>query len=1126
AFDTLVVNIDQLFDQFNYGEQSPRAVFQFMKFLASARLPQYLFLVGKGLNIDYRYYRSPQSFSFYRELVPTAGFPASDMAFTAGLGAAPGVPGVATGRLAANTPAEVAAYFNKVKERDALPFDNLNRKKILHLSGGIEENEPVLFRQILAEYQEVAEDLYLGGRVQAIAKRSTEIKLINIAGELNAGLGLITFFGHSAPNTLDFDIGRVTDPVMGYDNAGKYPFLLMNGCDAGSFFHNTAIPGENWTTTANKGAVGFIAHSSYGLVSGLQRYSSTFYNVAFGDSVFIKQGIGKVQQEVCRRYLENFGTSALGISQVQQMVLLGDPAVPIFGAHKPDYAPAEDGLYVSSLNGEPITALTESFRLQVPVSNFGMARPESMRINVKREFNEGQVIEYDTIVPTVLYADTISMLIRNTNTNGYGINRFTVHVDADNIINELNEENNIVSLDYFIPQNTTKNLFPYNYSIVRDRNVQLSFQYTDVLSGPRDYELQIDTTDTFDSGFRKEFVVHSAVLGRQSVTLLNEDSVAYYWRVRIREPLENESKDWSLSTFVFIDKGSEGWAQIHFPQYDMNGSAGLVKDPQLRRLRYQETVSDVAVRTFSSSSGKPQDSISFKVSGVEFNLLQEGGACRINTINLVAFDRRSTQPYAGLYFKWYESGRRLLCGREPYVINNFYPSELVTGQGDDLIQYVDNIANGDSVVLFNIGNAGYEQWPQAALDKLGELGISADQVAGLQDGDPVVIFARKGLAPGTARIFHGASPTDVVRVDKTVTGRFTSGAMSSKAIGPALRWDRFVPRVREVEDTDTYRFSLVGISPDGKADTLKTNISGEQDLSFIDASAYPELKVVFESEDDVNLTSVQLAHWLVLYEPVAEGMITYRGPTAQHFASEGEQVTRDFAFINISDKPFPDSLTVRFDVVNVVSGSSPSNMKIKGPAPGDTTAFTVPFSTLSKGGLNNIEVFVNPRISPEKVYDNNLVVLNQHLHVLTDQTRPVIDVTFDGRRLQQDDYVSSSPRIQIRLWDENPFLLKKDTADVRIFLAFPCDEEDCAFTRVYLERPDIAWSAATDTSDFTVRFAPRDLADGAYILRVEAADARGNPGGDDPYEIRFHVASGESVVVSAAYPNPFVFETN
>src|SRR5690606_20758808 len=136
---------------------------------------------------------------------------------------------------------EVASYLNKVKEREALPYTDLNRKKLLHLSGGIEVHEPLLFRQIMEDYQAVAEDLYLGGRVQAIVKQSTNIKLINIAEEVNDGVGMITFFGHSAPNTQDFDIGRASDPVMGYNNAKRYPFMLMNGCDAGSFFLNNTI---------------------------------------------------------------------------------------------------------------------------------------------------------------------------------------------------------------------------------------------------------------------------------------------------------------------------------------------------------------------------------------------------------------------------------------------------------------------------------------------------------------------------------------------------------------------------------------------------------------------------------------------------------------------------------------------------------------------------------------------------------------------------------------------------------------------------------------------------------------------------------------------------------------------
>src|SRR5690349_631671 len=103
------MNIDQLYDQFNFGEASPRAIFQFLKSCASVKLPSYLFVVGKGLDVHYGYRRNTSAFNLYRDLVPSAGYPASDMAFSAGLGGIPNVPGVATGRITANTAAEVSA---------------------------------------------------------------------------------------------------------------------------------------------------------------------------------------------------------------------------------------------------------------------------------------------------------------------------------------------------------------------------------------------------------------------------------------------------------------------------------------------------------------------------------------------------------------------------------------------------------------------------------------------------------------------------------------------------------------------------------------------------------------------------------------------------------------------------------------------------------------------------------------------------------------------------------------------------------------------------------------------------------------------------------------------------------
>ncbi|MCI0751602.1 MAG: C25 family cysteine peptidase, partial [Flammeovirgaceae bacterium] len=309
SYDTLIVSINQLFDQFSYGETTPLAIYNFMKFFTSQHIPKYLFLIGRGLDVNQGYYRNPGAakFSIFKDYVPSAGMPGSDMAFTAGLNGTTYEPAVPTGRLTATNANEVANYLNKIIEHEARPFDGLNRKDILHLSGGINEGEPELFRSYLQEVGAFAEGYYLGGNVTPIAKQSTDIQLINVAEQVNKGLNMITFLGHSAPDATDFQIGYVTDPVLGYNNPGKYPVLLMNGCNVGAFFFAGSQPlfGEDWVNAANKGAIAFMAHSSFGIVFNLKFYSQIFYQTGFGDSLFMQQGIGDVQKETAKRFLDS-----------------------------------------------------------------------------------------------------------------------------------------------------------------------------------------------------------------------------------------------------------------------------------------------------------------------------------------------------------------------------------------------------------------------------------------------------------------------------------------------------------------------------------------------------------------------------------------------------------------------------------------------------------------------------------------------------------------------------------------------------------------------------------------------------------------------------------------------------
>jgi hypothetical protein len=1133
GYSALLLNIQDVYNQFNYGELSPLAIHHLMRYLTSVKVPRYFFIVGKGLDINYNYNRnqSAATFNVYKDLIPSAGIPASDILYTAGLAGSSFEPGVPTGRLSATSSAQVAAYLDKVIETETQPFSDLQKKNILHLSGGIEDGEHERFKRYVDDFKEVAEGYHLGGKVESIAKHSTDVKLISIAEEVNKGLGLVTFFGHSSATTLDFDIGYVTNPVMGYDNKGKYPIMLMHGCNVGAFFLTNTAFGEDWILAANKGAIGFVAHSYFGFESNLKLYGDSFYQAGYGDSVLVSRGIGDILKETSRRYMLHSTPSFSNTTQAQQMILLGDPAALLFGATKPDLEINTGSISFQSFNGEPVTALSDSFKINIVVRNLGLAKPGLFRIQVERLLGDNTSIITDTIIDPVLYSDTIAFTVRKPHQMGFGTNTFNITLDADNLIDELNESNNVVSRELFIPRNGTKNLFPRNFAIVNQEETTLSWQTTDVLSDQRNFILEVDTASAFNSPYKKTFTLNTKVLARQSITLLGVDTLAYYWRTKLADPQEGESDQWENSSFTMIKNSAEGWAQVQFPQYTDNGMDGLIADPALRKIKFQETVTDINIVNFGTNHVATNRDVKVKIKGVEYNLFTQsdgGFGCRDNSINLIAFDRRSTAPYLGIPFKWYNRANRA-CGREPWVINNFRPAQMVTGNNDDIIAYVDNIPAGDSVVIFSIGNAAYNLWPAAAKTKLGELGISVAQIDVLVPNEPVIIFGRKGTAPGSAKVFRApVSPvTAELKVDKTITGRYTSGSMTSALVGPAAAWDSFDQRFTHKELQDEIHYEIVGVKLNGTEELLFADVVTDQDLSGISATQYPYLKIVARVEDDINLTSPQVKHWIVLYTPVPEGLVTFFGPREQQSVPAGVTWSGDYGFINISDKNFSDSLVVRYDTYNYQQGILETNtLKIKAPLPGDTTVFDVEIDTDHKSGLNDIDVFVNPRIAAEQYFDNNVMSLVGHLNVEADGFNPVLEVTIDGRRVIDGDFVSPDPVILVNVWDENSNLLKGDPAGMKILLAYPCEDDDCDPVTIDLSGEQIVWYPATSTIPFRMEFRPTSLPDGRYRLHVEGADASGNTSGVVPYEISFNVQAEETVSILPPYPNPFSYEVN
>ncbi|MBX2915687.1 MAG: hypothetical protein KF856_10500 [Cyclobacteriaceae bacterium] len=1119
-YDTLVVTVDQLYNQFNYGETSPRAIYEFMRYMVGEGSPKYLFLIGKGRDVSSGFHRiTNPAASIAKDLVPTAGSPASDMLFTVGLAGTTFEPAVPTGRLSATTAAQVAAYLSKIIESESAPPQPW-QKRGLHLSGGILPNELIVFREYLDGFKSTAEQPNWGGAIATIAKRDPNpVELINIADQVNAGVNLVTFFGHSSSSTIDIDIGFATDPTLGYANPGKYPVFLINGCNAGNFFSNTQAFGEDWMNATNKGARAFIAHSSFGFTFSLQYYSSLFYQVGFTDTNFVGKGIGDVQKEVARLYMQSAAAIMANITQVQQMVLLGDPAVKLFYFTRPDYEIKPADLALISFDDKPVTVTSDSFAIRIVRNNVGLATETPLKISVTRALSDGTQLNYDSLFITALNKDTVYFHLPGL-AQGGGMNQFIVTLDPDDAIEELNESNNQATLESFIATSTTLNLFPKRFALVGQQQVKLRWQSTNLRSQVREYEIEIDSVNTFNSTFKINRTVSADVLAETEVALPATDSTAYYWRTRFKSPQAGESNEWVTSSFSFISGSNEGWAQLKPQQVLQNAFTNLIAPAGSVPFSFEETKTQLSVATFGSESPLPFTEASFKINGSEYNLATQGQPCRDHSFNLVAFNKNTAIPYAALPFNFQDPRT---CGREPQVINSFLYYEMETGLGDDLIAFVNAVAPSDSVVMFTIHNPSYVAWPAAAKTALTQLGINPADLDALQPGEPIVIFGKKGAAVGSAKIIKSSiAPANeqLLSVSGSITGRNATGKMKSGRIGPALTWNRFKPNASVTDAGDAFSFSLYGVRHTGIEELVAPMVTTEFDLTSISATEYPYLRVEFTTTDEINLTPAAWRNWIVEFVSPAEGLLLYSGTADFQRVQEGEDWNTTFGFKNISDKSFTGMLPVKLEIVNAqTQARETQTFEIEPPLPGATTPFEVTSTTIGKAGSNTINVTVNDNVLPECYYENNFLSLTNYLLVDDDKTPPVLNVTVDGRQLRNNDFVSATPIIIIELMDENIYLLKTDTLGFTLLLGSNCNAPTCTFTRIAFSSPAVTWHPATATSSFRIEYRPT-LADGLYELSVQGADAKGNLAGSTPYRVAFQVQNAPSLVWKGVYPNP------
>ncbi|TAF34121.1 MAG: hypothetical protein EAZ57_03995 [Cytophagales bacterium] len=1116
-YKPVVMNVQDLYNLFSYGEPHPLALRRFIDFIWNNNgAPKGVFLVGKGTSTFYQTsLLTPDAVH-----VPTFGYPSSDYQLIANMGLKPekNIPSIPIGRLPARTPEEVANYFNKVKEHETTDLTANWRKNILFLSGGLKEFELRQFRSHIENYDRIVKGQYFGANTTLLSKKTTDVNQFDNFNELlNNGQALITFFGHASFELTDIKIGYVTDPENGYRNKGKYPMMIVNGCGAGDIFTSGFGFAEDWMTAKDRGAIAFLSHSHIGFASTLDAYTAAFLQTAFTDLKFLGKPIGEIVQETNRRTLAFSPSDTINIANVQQFVLQGDPMVRLTFLDKPDYHVDDSRVSLRSNTVTPLSSQSDRIEMDIDVSNYGLTdfRNRLLGIQVKRTFPDGSSVTY---IPQYFNAipnrDTVTFSIAQTSDEkrkAAGLNRFEIRIDFEDSIKEGNENNNLARYDFSLTQGGVFAIAPKEFSIQSKKLQTLIAQNSNPFGEAREFIFELDTTDFFNSPLKKDTLVTGFVTTQWTLELpLSRDSTVYFWRVRYANPSIGDDPRWSESSFIYIQDSPEGWSQAHLGQFKKDQIFGLKANRDLNKWEFENVRYVLDIKNVNGIF--PTVVPTIKVNGE----VVVNGDCDVRWLYALTFSGRTGRLYNPYAIQ--------ACGAN-LLASNLLPTNP---REDALKEYISRLESGDYVVLMN----GRFADPQTGypIAELAQIGVDvAAYAANAIPFRPFIIVGRKGGAPGSALMnFAPTVESGEVSLNLNLEFAVREGSITSVPIGPAERWETLFRDIRGLPEDkkESWQLDVIGVNTGGGEEVLLTNIRPDATaLRSINPEIYPNIKLRTTIKDSLNGTPFQLRRWQVIYQEVPEGILLYDTLVYRERTDleviEGDTLGLGFVFYNISGNDFKDPLRVQYKITNDVRGSTETfDTDITAPKRGEFTQFALRIPSNAYKGKNFTTVFVNPRLQAEQLYDNN--ILQARFSVKPDDINPVLDVAFDGKMILDGDIVAPAPLISISLKDENKTQIRQDTLNLDLFLS-SCDT--CTARRIDFSEAGMSWTASPD-NNFRIEYTPANpLPDGDYTLRIEAQDLSGNTAGIEPYRVRFKVINRTAISQFYPYPNPFSTST-
>ena len=326
---TMVVDVQDVYDEFNYGVFDPEAIHDFLAYAYTswvAPAPSYVLLVGDG-SLDFKDNLGTGELNYIPPYLanvdPFWDETATDNRYVTVSGDDI-LPDMFIGRLPVQTSAQASTMVNKILNYEQNPPGGDWNKSVLFLADNADA---------AGDFATLSDDIadnYLPSSYtpQKVYYQITHPTVGGVRAALfdaiNEGRLLTNYIGHGAGRLWAHEGLFKVEDIASLNNDGKLPMMLPMTCMEG-FFHYPDFPcvGESIVRAEGKGAIASWSPTGFGLAAGHHYLNQGFFTAVFTDNIAeigTATYLGKL-----KLYTETGGEASPFRDLMDTYVLFGDP---------------------------------------------------------------------------------------------------------------------------------------------------------------------------------------------------------------------------------------------------------------------------------------------------------------------------------------------------------------------------------------------------------------------------------------------------------------------------------------------------------------------------------------------------------------------------------------------------------------------------------------------------------------------------------------------------------------------------------------------------------------------------------------------------------------------------------